>query len=97
MLPVRVAKQTQEVLNTGQGTANGAAAAITAKPWDAKYGVFIRNHDDTDALFVGNSGVSAANGFRVDAADDLWIPVDDARKIYAITGGNDVDYSFLVL
>jgi hypothetical protein len=97
MLPVRIAKQTQEVLNTGQGTANGNAAAITAEPWDAKYGVFIRNHDAADALFVGNSAVSAANGFRIDAAKDLWVPVDNAREIYAITGGNDVNYSFLVV
>jgi hypothetical protein len=97
MLPVRVAKQTQEKLNTGQGTAGAAAAALTTNPWPASYGIFIRNHDGANAMYVGNSGLTAANGFRLDAGDDIWIPVTDPREVYVIRATADVAYSFLVV
>jgi len=97
MLPVRVAKQTQQKLQTGQGTAGVAAAALTDNPWPANYGIFIRNHDGANAVYVGNSGVTASNGFRLDAGDNIWIPVADPREIYVIRATADVDYSFLVV
>lgn len=97
MLPVQIGKQTYSSLYTGQGSAGAAAAALTTSPTLAKHGVFIRNHDGANALFVGNSKLTAGTGFQVVAGADLWLPVEDPKLIYVITGGAAVAYSYLVV
>lgn len=97
MLPVSIAKQTTEKFATGQGTANGTAAAITASKYNSVYGVFIRNHDTTNAVYVGTSTVATTSGFKVTAEQDVWIPVDDPTSIYVVTAGASVAFSFLVV
>ncbi len=98
MLPMNLAKQTQEAFNVLRGTAGVAAAVLTANPWEAFYGVYIRNHHATDDLVVGGADVTAGTGFAIAAGDSLWIPIDDATKIYAIRGAAaDVAYSALVI
>ena len=95
--PVNIVKQSQAAFNTGNGTATVTAAALTDNPWIAQMGVFIRNHDGANPMFVGIAGVTSTKGFRVDAGDDLWIPVSDPRTIYVIRSTADVAYSFLVV
>ena len=95
MFPVQVLKQTKSKFFTGQGTA-AAAAALTAQPGTLMYGVYIRNHDGVNPLFVGNANVTIANGFQVAAGDDLWIPIEDARDVYVVSAGA-VDYSYLLI
>lgn len=95
MFPVQILKQTNSKFYTGQGTA-GVAAALTDRPETLKYGVYIRNHDALNPLYVGNSNVTDANGFQVVAGDSIWIPVEDARTVYVVSGGA-VDYSYLLV
>ncbi len=97
MLPIQIGKMSHASLSTGQGSADGTAKSITASPTPAKYGVFVRNHDGANALFVGNSKLTAGTGFQIIAGEDLWIPVEDPRIIYVITGGAAVAYSYLVV
>jgi len=97
MLPVRVAKQSYSEFHTGQGTAGAAKAALTANAWEAKHGVFVRNHDGANSVYVGDSDVTVNTGFQLAAGDDIWIPVIAASDLYVITGGASVDYSFLVV
>lgn len=96
MLPVKIGKQSQDKFYTGQGTATGTAAAITAEPWEARDGVYIRNHDATNPMYVGPSGVTTSTGFRIDAGDSLKIEVEDPTTIYAVSGGS-IAYSFLIV
>lgn len=95
MFPVQILKQTKSKFYTGQGTA-GVAAALTAQPDKVMYGVYIRNHDGVNPLFVGNSNVTVGNGFQVVAGESVWIPVEDARDIYVVSGGA-VTYSYLLV
>ena len=94
MLPTRVGKQTHAEAHTGQGTATGTAAALTANHWEAFYGVYIRNHDGANPMYVGDSTVATGTGFRIDAGESLWIPIEYAKNLYAVSGGS-IAYSFL--
>lgn len=43
-------------------------------------------------IFVGDSGVTTANGYELSAGDEIIIPIDDVNKLYAIadTGTQDL-------
>jgi len=97
MFPVQISKQTFAKVSTGQGSAGAATAALTASPRVAAYGVYIRNHHATAHMFVGDSNLTAANGFRLDCAQSIWIPVEDPRDIYVLQDTVAVTYSFLVV
>ena len=94
MLPTRIGKQTLSAAHTGQGSATATASALTVEPWEAYYGVYIRNHDGSNPMYVGESGVTVTTGFRIDAGDSLWIPIEFAQDLYTISGGT-IAYSFL--
>jgi len=94
MLPVQIGKQTHEAAHSGQGSATATAGALTDNHWPALYGVYIRNHDGSNPMYVGDSTVTTSTGFRIDAGDSLWVPVEFAKNLYAISGGT-IAYSFL--
>lgn len=97
MLPVQVGKQTFEKAYTGQGTATGTASRLTSEYWPPMYGVYIRNHDGSNPMYVGaSSDVTTGTGFRIDAGDSLWIPVEEPRNLYVISGGS-IAYSCLAV
>jgi hypothetical protein len=97
MKPVKIIQQSRPTFHTGNGTAGVAASTLTSNNWLASYYVRIRNHDGANSMYVGLAGVTSSNGFRLDAGDDIEIPVDDPRLIYVIRATADVAYSFLVI
>jgi len=94
MLPVSIGKQTYAAVHTGQGSAGAAATALTADSWDVQYGVYIRNHDGANPMYVGSVGVTTGTGFRIVAGESLWIPIEFAKNLYVISGGA-IAYSFM--
>ena len=94
MLPVQMGKQTFAAVHTGQGTATATAAALTADSWEVSYGVYIRNHDGANPMYVGGSNVTTGNGFRIVSGESLWIPIELAKNLWAVSGGS-IAYSYM--
>ena len=94
MLPTLIGKQTHAAAHSGQGTATATAAALTDNHWEAFYGVYIRNHDGANPMYVGDSAVTTSTGFRIVSGESVWIPVEFAKNLYVISGGS-ISYSFL--
>ena len=80
-----------------------AAEQITTTSITCKYGVQIKADDDnTGDLYIGNSDVTAGttaatDGFRLKPGQGLFVPVDNANKVYAIASANNQKAWFLAI
>lgn len=76
---------------TTAGTAVALAASQTVKS-----GVTIKAlHENTGWIYVGPSGVTASNGFVLDAGESHFIDIDNLASIYlnSSVSGEGVSYS----
>jgi len=97
MLPIQLSKQTSAKFSTGQGSVGAEVAALTINPKVAAYGVYIHNDHANASMFIGDSKLTAVNGFLLDAGQSIWIPIEDARNIYVLRDKKTVTYSFLIV
>jgi hypothetical protein len=52
-------------------------------------------HATNDALYIGGSNVSTANGYLVDTKDKLTIPVGDHEGLYGVVASGTTSVSVL--
>ena len=52
-------------------------------------------HATNDALYIGGSNVSTANGYLVDHKDKLTIPVGDHEGLYGVVASGTTSVSVL--
>lgn len=52
-------------------------------------------HATNDALYIGGSNVSTANGYLVDTKDKLTIPVGDHEGLYGVVASGTTAVSVL--
>jgi len=95
--PVPIAAHSQlgqgEKLVGSAGTRETLVAAT-----ESIKGVFIKALlTNTDAIYVGNVTVAAANGYPLGAGETIYVDIDDAVKVYldAAVGGEGVRYLFV--
>lgn len=77
-----------------------SATALTSQSRPASRGVQIKaDEDNTGVVYVGNSGLTvltdeATDGFPLEAGEGLFVPIDDANKVFLIseTGGQAVHF-----
>jgi hypothetical protein len=50
---------------------------------------------NTDNIYVGGPNVSATKGFLLDAAQELFVPIDQLGKVWVIGGAADQDYMII--
>ncbi len=66
---------------------------VTAAATTGRFGVRIKARpDNTEAVYIGLSGVTTANGYPLSAGEELAIPVGNANDIFAIcaSGGQNL-------
>ncbi len=97
-------KTVQEVANPatalvhGQETvdANGTAQAITGTATALKHGAFIKALEgNTGNVYVGDSDVSATNGYELGPGDVVFLPILNLATVYIDAATNDDGVSFL--
>lgn len=99
MIPTQISKRTWSKFYTNHSTVGaGANQQLTAQPYDLKYGVYVRAlSTNGNTVYVGDSNVSASNGFPLAAGEDIWIPCEDATTVYVIGGAAAQGYAFLII
>lgn len=55
----------------------------------------IRNNDSTKELFIGNSGVSTANGLPIDKLSTQEFKLPPGESLYMVSSGNGHSVSWL--
>lgn len=61
------------------------AEQLTTSSFAVRKYVYIKaNAGNTGDVYVGLAGVSASNGYPLDAGEEVKIPVDDPSKIWVI-------------
>ena len=91
-----VVKTSIDEFTTGSGTADATPKPIVAAGYatQAYKGVTVRA--TAGALYVGSRGVTAENGFPLEAGsgEELFIPVNDPGKVYVVGNGS---YSWVAI
>lgn len=49
------------------------------------YRLFIHNNDNTDAVYLGGSGVTTSNGLMVDKGEMIQLTVSPTDLLYAVS------------
>ena len=52
---------------------------------------------NADVIYVGRAGVTSVTGFPLAAGEGLFLPINDADKIYAISGAVSQAFNWLAL
>ncbi len=88
MIPV---KQTSLDFRHGQTTVGLTAVQIANYPGTLVQGVLLRapgandTAPNTDEIWVGKVGVTAANGMAIAPGETMIVPVEDMSQLYAIS------------
>ena len=87
---VDIAPLTYKVLSSTT-TLTTTAGAIPATAMKGRKNIAIRLNTTTDVAYIGHSGVTATNGFRLDSScPAITLDVDDSVVIYGITAAGSV-------
>lgn len=62
-----------------------------------KYVLVKANAANTGDVYVGRAGVSASNGYPLDAGEEVKIPIDDPSKIYVIGSADNQGVKWLAV
>lgn len=88
----------------GRKAAIGATAvALASQSRPATRGVQIKaDEDNLGVVYVGMSGVTAlsaelTDGFPLEAGEGLFVPIDDANKVYVLASTNGQVVHYLVV
>lgn len=84
----------------GVGSADATRKSIVEDgyaPEKLYKGVRLRAHsDNTDVLYIGRENVTVANGFPLQACEEVDIPIDDLHKIF-IVAATVGDYAWIAV
>ncbi len=90
-------KETTPEFRHGQTTVGLTAVQIANYPAALVQGVLLRapgandTTPNTDEIWVGKAGVTAANGMAIAPGETMAVPVEDMSQLYAIsTAGGQV-------
>jgi len=82
---VGVSEEVAESFSHGQVDVGTSAVQLTTSATPCKFGVVVKADDDNSGnVYVGGSGVTTSNGFRLGAGQGISLEIDDASKIYVI-------------
>ncbi len=88
-LPTVLYNGVQEVSAAGTAEALAGSQALVS-------GVKIKAYQsNTDLVYVGGSGVSAANGYQLASGESVFIEIDDLASVYVDAVVNDEGVSFV--
>jgi len=80
-----VSKRVSDSFSHGQVDVGTSAVQLTSSSTPCKFGVVIKADDDNSGnVYIGGSGVTTSNGFRLKAGQGISFEIDDASKVYAI-------------
>ncbi len=93
--------QSYDDFETGQNAdVDTAAEVLTSSNFQCNYGIYIKAEaTNANDVFVGrNSSVTTANGFRLDAGEEVFIPFSGPiSQIYVIGGAINQQVSYLAI
>lgn len=91
-------KEAIEEFRAGNGTV-GVTSQQLGNPHAVTMFVAVKaDVGNSNDIFVGDSGVSATNGFRLDAGEVTpSIPIDDVGKVFVIGGAASQGYSWIAV
>lgn len=80
-------------ISTGQ-IAVGTVATIIDGTFNSNFRLIIHNADNTDAVYIGNSDVTTANGLVLQKEQTIQLDMNPLESIYAVSGktGHIVSY-----
>jgi hypothetical protein len=59
------------------------------------YKMHIKNNDNTDAVYIGGTGVTTSSGYRLDKLEALDLIISPTDLLYAISGKDGHNISWL--
>lgn len=91
-LPIyRLAPLTISILSSTT-TVTTTAGKIPATALAGRESIAIRLNDISDTVYIGHSGVTTANGFKLDSSlPAITLDLDDSVDVYAIVGSGTAD------
>jgi len=82
---ITVSKRVSDSFSHGQVDVGTSAVQLASSSTPCKFGVVIKADDDNSGnVYVGGSGVTTSDGFRLSAGQGITLEIDDASKIYVI-------------
>jgi nitrous oxidase accessory protein NosD len=82
------------MITTGQITAGTARVQIDGSS-ASDFRLHIHNMDNTDAIYIGNETVTAANGFALFKQDSVELQCYASEQVYVISSKGNHAISFL--
>lgn len=79
---------------TGLMTVSTTAAAVDTSSANP-YILILHNESGSNTINLGNSSVTAANGFSLHASSTLTLPMAAGDQLYAITSSGSHDLSWM--
>lgn len=72
----------------------GTVATIIDGTSNSNFRLIIHNNDNTDAVFVGGSDVTIANGFVVKKEESIQLEMNPLDSVYAVSAkaGHTISY-----
>ena len=72
----------------------GTVATIIDGTSNSNFRLIIHNNDNTDAVFVGGSNVTIANGFVVKKEESIQLEMNPLDSVYAVSAkaGHTISY-----
>jgi hypothetical protein len=80
-------------LINGQATSSGSATALASNA--VTTGVVITNTGATNAVYIGNSGLTAGNGYSLAAGASVGLVVSNTNLIYILQNTGSTTVSFI--
>lgn len=63
----------------------GTTATIIDGTFNSNFRLMIHNNDNTDAIYLGGSNVTVANGLKLDKGIILQLELNPLESVYAIS------------
>lgn len=81
------------MLTTGQMTVGTVAVQLDGTS-NSNWRIHIHNHDQTDALYIGNGDVTVLNGLRLGKEDHLELVMNPGETLHVVStkAGHTMSY-----
>ena len=72
----------------------GTVPSIIDGTYNSNFRLMIHNNDNTDAVYLGNSDVTIANGLKLDKGIIIQLEMNPLDSVYAVSGkaGHVISY-----
>ena len=72
----------------------GTTASIIDGTSNSNFRLIIHNNDNTDAVYIGGSNVTTANGLAVQKEQTIQLEMNPLESVYAVSGkaGHTISY-----